>query len=292
MSHEGPPNIYSLTDVPTEVIVGKYSPLRQTLPDRFDLMRSATKNNISVPRMLNVLSIQLGVYNRDVIDPNSRRQALHHIAESVNYFLGKAEIPYYVFHTTQAIFKYGMSLNIDPRAFKNNQVSYLPNEDELKSFNIPEDKLQEAIKSPARLVGATCVTYYDIDENIILMYPHKSGPYKEKWSVGGGHSDNLHEIPAFPEASEEIGIDINSMHHATPVGTTNQIVIREEDDGYSLEHYFSLIWECQIPHNFKPKDPENKKEWRKMSDEEVSYLSEKGLLTPNAQCCLELLKFI
>lgn len=287
MTIEGIAKTFTFEELDIDYTFGKNEPLRQFPMDRFDILRSATNNKKTIQETIEALATQYGHFIDRYFYHRSNEKYKYY-PTAVKFLLGKANLPLPVLMTTQAILGYDCSTLISPRDFITNFKHYNPTLDEIKHFDLNESHLAFAANEPATLTGTAVITDWDgIDENKIYMRKVAKGPYKGKYTVGGGHADNISEIASLEEVIEEAGIPRSWVSAAKPIGAANQIVLVEKKDGsIGLRRYLNLVWEIPKLYNHQLVSNTHSP-WEEVWDDDIPYLQREGMLTPIADYAIK-----
>ena len=254
-----------------------------------DLLLEAVRKK-KVPFLFQQLPRQIGLRSRpdERTRANPPRVTPRDVIHSLEILTDRRELPLSVAQTMLASITYGdRSHFLDPAIFENEIFSHCPVPSDLRDWGINEASLEEARQQPPVLVGSVLFAYYDgMDANEVCMRQIKKGPYQNKWTIGGGHFENLFEVAAFEEAREEAGWD--DFFRAVPLGTADQIVaVSTNDGGITLRHYLNLMWEVSFKYQRGPRNVDGGELWRHFDDEEVPGLYRRNELAPISICALK-----
>lgn len=220
--------------------------------------------------------------------------------EALKLLLGRKPLPPTIFAICEAIMRYGISEYADNKPFENN-ISYLPPEDELRAWGFSIEQARERLSLPGVQAGTLVLIYPDsMDGDRICMREVESGPYRGRLTTGGGRTNPQESayLTALREAMEEAGIRSFKktgipFGGLLPLGVADQVVLAgEEGKGIHLERFTNYMWRFYLPPDIEVANIEPGRRWEEVSDEEITGLLEDRALTPIAECAVRALGFV
>ena len=263
--------------------IGK-NQLRADVPDGPMLIANSLRYN-------NVLSLTqlphlIALYQQaEKTKSMGAKTQLKHIRQAIQILRGSETPPLIVSQSFLAMVRYGLSVRkVDPGEFVRNYRQSAPTLNELNTWNLTYYDVQKAKEAPPILAGTVVPIHLDgIDENHVWLRPVTDGPYKGRWTVGGGHYDNLNEVAGFEELREETG-DSLSHYGCLPLCLADQVIGVSQGNNVVLRHYLNFVWwNPYAPRDYKPKTENLNRPWSSFADDEVRHLQ----LTPLAQISLK-----
>jgi len=270
---------FRIDELDTNVLFAKGEGLRNTGEvTLYDLISVGNKNGKNPLETLKLVARQMYLYNNPYSYIYDGKRDIAGVFGIINK---KNKLPFIVANTALTSLTFGLGENVNPRHFIENIVKFYPTPDELEGYS--KTDIEKISKGPAILAGSAVIIHWDgIDENKILLSRRKSGAYKNKLTIPGGHADAPLDAFALHEVIEETGLSRSVVRGARPLGIADQLIFSDGDsDTPELVRYLNFIWQIDASFDKRVYFAEDLG-WMMYDDDEISV----NELTPIAKLAI------